>query len=370
MEPTAPAAVLHHPESGYFSKVESAVSGVSWAAVAGGAFVAAAMALILLAFGAGLGLTSVSPWANTGASVAAVGIATVIWLVLMQVISSAMGGYVAGRLRTKWVDVHSDEVYFRDTAHGFLVWAVGLVIAAAFLGSAASSLVGTAAELGGAAAGTAAAGAGAAVAEKAAGGNSGTGNAMADGSDPTGYFVDSLFRIPRGASPAPAAAAVPAPGAAVAPGVANDPNPSAGGQAPAVQPPPAGVDPARTYWASEESQNAGPRGADMGARVEAGRILLHDLAMEQFPANDRAYLVQMVAARTGMSAADADRRVGEVLANAQQVKTAVLEKTDQARHTAAELAFWTFFAMLAGAFAASFSATIGGRQRDAALARA
>jgi len=361
MEPTAPAAVLHHPESGYFSKVESAVSGVSWAAVAGGAFVAAAMSLILLALGAGLGLTSVSPWANTGATAATVGIATVIWLVVMQLVSSAMGGYVAGRLRTKWVDIHSDEVYFRDTAHGFLVWAVGLVIAAAFLGSAASSLVGAAAELGGAAATTAAAGAGAAVAEKAGSSTGNASNAVADGNDPTGYFVDSLFRAPRNGAPVAAASAV------SAPGVANDPNGTSTGaaiQPGAMQPPAAGIDPA-----SAGQQAGATRGADTASRAEAGRILMHDLAMDQFPANDRAYLVQMVAARTGMSLGDADRRVGEVLANAQQVKTAVLEKTDKARHTAAELAFWTFFAMLAGAFAASFSATIGGRQRDAALAR-
>ncbi|MDB5581263.1 MAG: hypothetical protein JWR80_6439 [Bradyrhizobium sp.] len=364
MEPIAPAAVLRTPESGYFSKVESAVSGVSWAAVAGGAFVAAAMALILLAFGAGLGLTSVSPWSDSGVSAKTVGIATVIWLVVMQVVSSSMGGYVAGRLRTKWVDVHSDEVYFRDTAHGFLVWAVGLVIAAGFLGSAASSLVGAAADIGGATAAAAtttaaagAAGAGAALAKQGSG-NSGN---IATGSDPTAYFVDSLFRGRTGDAQA---AATPM----GMPGVANDPSgntPAMSGQSGAAQPPAAGIDPS-----SQQQQPGGQRGADPAIRAEAGRILLHDLAMDQFPASDRAYLVQLVAARTGMSPADADRRVGEVLASAQQVKTAALEKTDQARHVAAELAFWTFFAMLAGAFAASFSATIGGRQRDAALARA
>lgn len=360
MEPNAPAAILHHPESGYFSKIESAVSGVSWGAVAGGAFVAAAMALILLAFGAGLGLTSVSPWANAGASVASVGIATVIWLVVMQAVSSAMGGYVAGRLRTKWVDVHSDEVYFRDTAHGFLVWAVGLVIAAAFLGSAASSLVGTAAELVGGAAETAA------MPQESRADNP---------ADPTAYFVDNLFRNQRALATQISANTKSAPTASAASqaGVANDPNLGAASINPAQpQPPAAGTDSGRTYWASEDKElpNGAHRPVDATTRGEATRILTHGMAMDSFPAGDRAYLVQLVAARTGMSQSEADRRVGEVLANAQQMKTAALQKIDQSRHTAAELAFWTFFAMLCGAFAASFAATIGGRQRDRAMLRA
>ena len=115
---------------------------MSWPAVIGGAFVAAAIALILLALGAGMGLSSLSPWSNTGVSPATVGIAAIAWLILTQIIASAMGGYLAGRLRTKWANIHTDEVYFRDTAHGFLVWSVGLVITAAFLTSAAVSMVG------------------------------------------------------------------------------------------------------------------------------------------------------------------------------------------------------------------------------------
>lgn len=54
-----------------------------------------------------------------------------------------MGGYLAGRLRTKWTGVHNDEVYFRDTAHGFLSWSVALVVTAAFLASAATALTGS-----------------------------------------------------------------------------------------------------------------------------------------------------------------------------------------------------------------------------------
>ena len=155
-------------------KNESYSSGVSWAAVIGGAFVTASLALILLSLGTGLGLSSVSPWSNTGASPATIGKAAIFWLILTQILASAMGGYLAGRLRTKWTNVHTDEVYFRDTAHGFLVWAVGLVLTAAFLASAATSLAGGPAQRGTNGATFASA-------------ESGTLN-------PNAYFVDTLLR--------------------------------------------------------------------------------------------------------------------------------------------------------------------------------
>src|ERR1019366_5715009 len=154
---------------------ESHSSGVSWAAVMGGAFVTAALSLILLALGTGLGFSSVSPWSNVGASASTIGTAAIAWLILMQVISSSMGGYLAGRLRTKWANIHTDEVYFRDTAHGFLAWAVALVITAAFLTSAATYMVGGAAS--------------------SAAGGAATG-VRADGREleSNEYFVDTLFR--------------------------------------------------------------------------------------------------------------------------------------------------------------------------------
>jgi hypothetical protein len=120
--------------------------GVSWAAVIGGAFVSASLAMILISLGTGLGFSSISPWWNVGASASAVSKAAIAWLIITQIVASALGGYLAGRLRTKWVRVHTDEVYFRDTAHGFLVWAVGLVITASFLASAAVSFAGRAAQ--------------------------------------------------------------------------------------------------------------------------------------------------------------------------------------------------------------------------------
>jgi hypothetical protein len=155
---------------------EANLSGVSWAAIIAGGFVSAALSLILLAFGAGVGLSSVSPWSNVGVSVSTIGKAAVLWLILMQIMSSSMGGYLAGRLRTKWANIHTDEVYFRDTAHGFLTWAVALVMTAAFLASAASSMVGTGVTSGAQAV------------------RAGNGQAEARDFDPNEYFVDALFR--------------------------------------------------------------------------------------------------------------------------------------------------------------------------------
>src|SRR5450759_1961755 len=143
MERSAPSPSAAHQQSGFAEtsfKNEAYSSGVSWAAVIGGAFVAAALSLILLALGAGLGLSSVSPWSNVGASASTISTAAIVWLILMQVVSSSMGGYLAGRLRTRWANIHTDEVYFRALASGFLAWAVALVITAAFLASAATSM--------------------------------------------------------------------------------------------------------------------------------------------------------------------------------------------------------------------------------------
>ncbi len=135
-------ANLTEPSSGV---VETAISGVAWTAVAAGAVAALALTLVLLSFGTGLGLAAVSPWGHSGASTTTFKIGTGLYFIVMAMISSAVGGYLAGRLRTKWTGVHSDEVYFRDTAHGFLAWAFASVLGAILLASPATSLVGGAA---------------------------------------------------------------------------------------------------------------------------------------------------------------------------------------------------------------------------------
>jgi hypothetical protein len=120
---------------------ESSISAVSWPAVFAGAVVAAAFGLILLALGAGIGLASVSPWGGS-MSATAFTVYGAIWLIIVQWVSSGLGGYVTGRLRTKWVGVHTQEVFFRDTAHGLLAWAVAVVIGAGVLASASVSILG------------------------------------------------------------------------------------------------------------------------------------------------------------------------------------------------------------------------------------
>jgi hypothetical protein len=155
---------------------ESSSSGISWAAVIAGAFIAASLWLILLLLGTGLGLSSISPWSNLSASTSTIGKAAILWLIITEIIASAMGGYLAGRLRTKWATIHNDEIYFRDTAHGFLVWAVGLVVSALFLVSAATSLGGTARS------------------------PQSSGRSAFAAADPNEYFIDMLFRSDHPAS--------------------------------------------------------------------------------------------------------------------------------------------------------------------------
>jgi hypothetical protein len=171
--PIVPSASL-----GIGVTVESVVSAISWAAILGGAFVAAATTLVLLALGSGLGLASTSPWPQAGASAAAFTIGAGIWLIVVQWLSSGLGGYITGRLRTRWVGTHMHEVFFRDTAHGFLTWAVASVIGALILASAAASAIGTATH---------------AVATVAAGAAEGAG-AAGSMIQARQYDVDSLFR--------------------------------------------------------------------------------------------------------------------------------------------------------------------------------
>ncbi len=95
-------------------------SAVSWAAIFAGSVGAAALSLLLLILGTGLGFSAVSPWSTEGISATTLGFSAIAWLSFTQIAASGMGGYLAGRLRTRWFGAHNDEVFFRDTAHGFL----------------------------------------------------------------------------------------------------------------------------------------------------------------------------------------------------------------------------------------------------------
>ena len=106
------------------------VSALSWSAVIGGTVAAIAVTLTLLALGSAFGLATISPWPGLGAKPTSFTIGAGIWLVITQWLSAAMGGYLAGRLRVRWTGLHTDEVFFRDTAHGFLTWATATVVMA------------------------------------------------------------------------------------------------------------------------------------------------------------------------------------------------------------------------------------------------
>lgn len=167
-------------------------SAVSWGAILAGAAAAAALSLILLILGTGLGLSSISPWINDGVSATTFGVGTILWVTFTQLVAAGMGGYLAGRLRTKWLEVHTDEVFFRDTAHGFLAWAIASLATAALLSSVIGAIVN-----GGVQAGAYVAGGVATTAMVATAGGVAAGSEMATdetNSGSVGYFLDTLFR--------------------------------------------------------------------------------------------------------------------------------------------------------------------------------
>jgi len=265
--------------AGPHGPLESARSAVSWAAIIAGAVVAASVSLILMALGSGLGLAAVSPWPSSGASLKTFSVMTAIAIIVVQWLASGVGGYITGRLRTKWVGTHTHEVFFRDTAHGFITWALSTVIVVGLLASAAGSL-----------------------AERASGAAASTVGAVSP------YYVDMLFRPEHPDSNTPASTA--------------------------------------------------------DARVEATRILARVLSTGDVPASDRAYLAQSVAARTGLSESDAQKRVDDVISQVQAAETKAREAADAARKASSAAAIFTALSMVIGAFIASVSAALGGHLRD------
>jgi len=261
---------------------EASLTGVSWGAVAAGAVVIAALSLVLLAFGAGMGFSAVSPWSSSGASAATLSVAAGIYLLVAACLASTIGGYLAGRLRRRWARLHTHEVYFRDTAHGFLAWAFATVIGAAFLAAASANIAG---------------GATAALTQTA------SATARQIGGYPLDYYADALLR-PSGA-------------------------------------------PAST------ADNRG----------EVVRILTNGLREGDVSPNDRSYLAQLVASRTGLNQTDAEKLISEVIDQAKAT-------ADAARKAAARFSLWLAASMLLGAFAASLAATEGGELRDRAVIEA
>ena len=270
------------PVSTQSEATELSIAGVSWAAVLAGAAASLSVTLVLISFGVGMGFAVVSPWGNSGVSATTFKIGTGLFFIVMAMLSSSVGGYLAGRLRTKWVGVHSTEVQFRDTAHGFLAWAVASVLGAILLASPASSLISGA--LGG-------------VTQAAA--TSAT-------SGPMEGYVDTLLRP-------------------------NDP--------------------------SAQGQNT----AD--PRPELLRLLTSDIRSgNDVNPTDKTYVAKVVAARTGLSQADAEKRVNDVVAKAKA-------DLDSARKAAMQTAIWLTLSLFIGAFSATLAAMEGGGLRDGTWGR-
>ena len=95
-----------------------------------GTATAIAVTLVLFTLGSGISLYAASAWPGIGAHPTKFSIGAGIWLIVTQWLSAALGGYIAGRLRVRWHSLHTDEVFFRDTAHGLLTWATSTVILA------------------------------------------------------------------------------------------------------------------------------------------------------------------------------------------------------------------------------------------------
>lgn len=163
-------------------------SAVTWSAIIAGGVAAAAVSFILFVLGAGLGLSVVSPWSSDAGTVTALGVGTLVWLVVTQWVASGLGGYLTGRLRTRW-NIHTDEVFFRDTAHGFLAWAVATLLTAALFASAMSAVV----------AGTVSS-ATTVLSGAAQGAAEGASQPTDEASPGMAYFVDTLFRSERPAA--------------------------------------------------------------------------------------------------------------------------------------------------------------------------
>ncbi len=291
--------------------LQTSANAVSWGAIMAGATAAASLSLILLILGTGLGLSSVSPWAYNGVSASAFGTSTIFWLAFTQIVASGMGGFLAGRLRTRWIAVQTDEVYFRDTAHGFLAWAIATLATAALLTSVIGAIVS-----GGIQTGTSRLG--------------DTGSMRFDRAKPDNesmkYFVDALFRKAIVVNPGPES------------------------------------------FTEDVLQ---PRASDpiiIESTSEVARILKNALQIGSLPVEDKGYVGQLVSQRTSLSQHDAEKRVDNTYASLQAKQlaeeTTAKNLAETTRKASAFASLWLFISLLIGAFIASLAAIYGGRMRD------
>ncbi|MFZ0849758.1 MAG: hypothetical protein WAO08_11215 [Hyphomicrobiaceae bacterium] len=277
-------------------------SFVEWGAVLAGAVLAAAISFVLLTFGAAIGLSATSPWPNSGVSAKLIATLALLWAMMQQIGAFMVGGYVAGRMRSRWREPTQHEVEFRDGLHGGLVWAVGIVIAAALVMATAGAAAKTGADLAGKAAGAVAVSAG----------------------DPMDAVLDSMLR------PATVAQAA-----------------SSSGPAAAATPPAAAASRARAVGGDE-------------SRSEMARLLASAVASGSLSEQNRNYLTQLVAQRSGLSQPEAERRVNEAF-------TAAREAADKARKATILTGFVTAASLIVSFGAAWWAAMRGGQHRDNAI---
>jgi hypothetical protein len=275
----------------------------SWGAIFAGAVVAVATSLVLLALGAGLGFASISPWPGQGVSAPTFAITGAIWLIVTQWLSAAIGGYIAGRLRHRWLATHAHETFFRDTAHGLVTWAVAtMAVAVVATGSIGSLAAGTTRS----------------VSLVAGAGLRGAADGASDsGSMSIAYDLDRLFRTPTGGGP------------------------TGGGGG-------------NTTAAANSAE----------VRAEAMHLVMHPSVTGNLTEEDRSHLASLVAAKTGITQDEAAKRVDIFVSEANDAQARLKAAADEARKAASETAIFTALAMLIGAFIASVSAAIGGRLRD------
>jgi hypothetical protein len=287
-------------------------SAASWGAILAGAVVAVSFSLILLTLGAGLGFASISPWSDHGLSAGAFSDAATIWLIVTQWLSAAAGGYIAGRLRQRWLATHVHEVFFRDTAHGLVTWAVATVVVASILATSTTALLGGGARAMGGLAAAGGQGIAAMGHQEMPGARGPVGSDAAAGGS-AAYNLDKLFR-------------------------------------------------SNSSGSSPDLNGQGPRATD--ARVEVMHIAENAAVSDAVSDDDRAYLASLVAAKTGVSSDEAQKRVDAFIQSVREASVKAKAAADEARKSAATTALFTALALLIGAFIASVSAAIGGRLRD------
>ena len=313
----APEATLHGTPHAPVSRMPdtSTVTAVSWGAILAGATAASALALVLFLLGVGLGLSSMSPWTNNGASASTLGVSAILWLSFTQVVAYGMGGYLAGRLRTRWLTAHADEVYFRDTAHGFLTWAVASLATAVLLTSAISSIIDT--------------GVKSAAVLSSDVLNNPSANVVSESiiqpslnpmpiASTIDYFINVLFRKNSDAA---------------------------------------------DVATSERNINV-----SNNTKSDIAIIFINAIRNGGLPTADITYVSQLVSDGTGLSQSEAKKRVTSTYSKLQSTlrgaEQLAKQAADTARKASAYAALWMFISLLMGAFVASWAATCGGRNRD------